>query len=67
MINEQSKLPPGEMIKLLQKAEPVESSKNAYEDFCCVTCLNLPLDPMICSECNSAVICRPCKDQIINS
>ena len=40
-MNGEQKLPPEEMIKLLHIAQPVESTKNLYDEFSCVACFNL--------------------------
>ena len=46
---------------LLIKAQPVEITKDLYNEYCCLICENLAVDPLICSFCEMAIICGKCK------
>ena len=46
----------------LEKAKPLSSSQKLFDEYVCVFCQTLPLDPLICSACDMILMCRKCKD-----
>ena len=47
---------------MMANAKSAESTESIYKEYCCVICDTLAYDPLICSLCEMAVICKLCKE-----